>query len=52
MAPNWAIGGSLKWTRGEFSQVKIDNITSDGFKWDATTARFDLGFPWYPMSSR
>lgn len=49
VAPTWALGGSLKWTTGEFSRVQFDKVSVDGFELDATTARFNLGFTWYPM---
>jgi hypothetical protein len=49
IASAWALGGSFKWTTGEFSQVRFDNITVDGLALDATSARFNLGFSWYPM---
>ena len=49
IAPKWALGGSVKWTTGQFNQVKFDNITIDGLAIDATSARFNLGFGWYPM---
>jgi hypothetical protein len=47
--PGLALGGSFKWTSGQFTQVKFDNVTIDGFKLDATSARFNMGFTWYPM---
>lgn len=50
IAPKWALGGTFKWTQGEFTQVKFDNITIDGLGIDATSARFNLGFSWYPMA--
>lgn len=47
--PSLALGGSFKWTSGQFTQVKFDNVTVDGLKLDATSARFNMGFTWYPM---
>lgn len=44
-----AIGGAFKWTKGSFSQVKVDNVTVDGLDIDATSARFNMGFTWFPM---
>jgi len=49
VAPKWAIGGGLKWTTGQFSQVRVDNVTVDGLAIDATSARFNMGFTWFPM---
>ncbi|HEX6049310.1 MAG TPA: hypothetical protein VFZ21_08575 [Gemmatimonadaceae bacterium] len=45
----WALGGAFKWTTGEFTQVKIDNLTIDGLGIDATSARFNMGLTWFPM---
>jgi hypothetical protein len=47
---SWALGGAFKWTTGQFTRVQIDNVTVDGFKIDATSARFNMGFTWYPMA--
>lgn len=49
MAPKWALGGSFKWTTGQFNRVRVDNVTVDGFAIDATSAQFNMGFAWYPM---
>ena len=49
IAPKWALGGSVKWTTGEFSQVKFDNVTIDGLAMDATSTRINLGMSWYPV---
>ncbi len=46
---SWALGGAFKWTTGQFNRVQIDNVTIDGFKIDATSARFNMGFTWFPM---
>jgi hypothetical protein len=45
---SWALGGAFKWTTGRFDRVKVDNVTIDGWKIDATSARFNMGFTWYP----
>ena len=37
---------------GEFSRVQFDNVSVDGFEIDATSARFNLGFTWFPMGGR
>ena len=52
LAPNWALGTSLKWTKGEFTSVQVDNVTVDGFELDATSTRFNLGLTWYPAGGR
>lgn len=50
--PTMAIGGALKWTTGKFTRVQFDNVTVDGLSIDATSARFNMGFTWYPMTGR
>jgi hypothetical protein len=49
VSPTMALGGSLKWTVGSFSTVKLDNVSVDGLDISATTARVNLGFIWYPV---
>ena len=49
LARTWAIGGALKWTTGQFSRVQFDNVSVDGLAIDATSARFNMGFTWFPM---
>jgi hypothetical protein len=49
LGQKWALGGAFKWTAGEFTQVKIDNVTIDGLGIDATSARFNMGVTWFPM---
>ena len=46
--PGLALGGSFKWTGGKFTRVRFDNVTVDGLSIDATSARFNMGFTWYP----
>jgi hypothetical protein len=48
VSPSWALGGALKYTIGEFSRVQFDKVSVDGFAIDATSARFNLGFTWFP----
>lgn len=49
VAPAWALGANLRWTTGEFSTVKFNNVSIDGFELDATTTRLNLGVSWHPM---
>lgn len=49
VAPTWALGGSFKWTTGQFSRVQFDKVSVDGFDIDATSARLNFGFTWYPV---
>lgn len=46
--PGLALGGSFKWTGGKFTRVRFDNVTVDGMSVNATSARFNMGFTWYP----
>lgn len=52
VSPKVALGLGLKWTRGEFSTVKYDNVSVDGLEIDAVTTRFNIGLTWYPMAGR
>jgi opacity protein-like surface antigen len=49
VAPAWALGAGLKWTVGEFSTVKVNNVSVDGFELDATSTRLNFGVTWRPM---
>ena len=48
---SWALGGGFKWTTGQFSRVQVGGVTVDGFAIDATSARFNMGFTWYPTAN-
>lgn len=50
--PGIALGGAFKWTSGQFTRVRFDNVTVDGLQVDATSARFNMGITWYPMGRR
>ena len=52
VAPAWALGAGLKWTVGEFSTVKVNNVSVDGFELDATSTRLNFGVTWRPMLGR
>jgi len=52
VAPAWALGANLRWTVGEFSTVKFNNVSVGGFELDATTTRLILGLTWRPMGMR
>jgi opacity protein-like surface antigen len=49
VSPAVALGASLRWTVGEFSTVKFNNVSIDGFELDATSARLNLGVTWRPL---
>jgi hypothetical protein len=48
--PNVALSTGLKWTTGEFSTVRFNNVSVSGFEIDATSVRFNVGLSWFPMS--
>ena len=50
--PKWAFNAHVKWTTGEFSRVRVENVTVDGFDIDATSARVGIGLSWFPQRSR
>jgi hypothetical protein len=49
VAPAVALGASLRFTVGEFSTVKFNNVSIDGFELDATSTRLMFGVTWQPM---
>jgi opacity protein-like surface antigen len=51
-SPSLAFGAGFKWTGGEFSSVKVDNVTIEGFEIDATSTRFNVGVTWFPGARR
>ena len=53
VAPAVALGASLRWTVGEFSTIKFNNVSvDDAFELDATSTRLMLGVTWRPMRGR
>jgi len=50
--PKWALSTGIKWTTGEFDDVKFGNVSFSGLKLDATTTRLNVGVAWFPMRSR
>ena len=52
ITPGVAFGGAFKWTTGRFSQVRFENLTVEDLQLDASSARFNMGFTWYPMGHR
>jgi len=51
-SPKLALSTGLKWTVGEISTVRVNNISVSGFEADATTTRVNLGISWFPMLGR
>ncbi len=52
VTPGIAFGGAFKWTTGRFSQVRFENLTVEDLQLDASSARFNMGFTWYPMGRK
>ena len=52
LAPAWALGANLRFTVGEFSTVKFNSVSVDGFELDATSTRLNFGVTWRPMMNR
>lgn len=50
--PTVALGAGLRFTVGEFSTVKVNNVSVDGFEIDATSTRLMFGVTWRPMLPR
>jgi opacity protein-like surface antigen len=50
VSPAVALGASLRFTVGEFSTIKINNVSvEDTFELDATSTRLMFGVTWQPM---
>jgi len=52
ITPGIAFGGAFKWTTGRFSQVRFEKLTVEDLQLDASSARFNMGFSWYPMGRK
>lgn len=52
VTPSVAFTASLQLSTGEFSTVKFDDVSVDGFEIDATTTRLNIGLTLYPMRQR
>lgn len=44
----WALDLQLLWTGGEFTTLRIDNVSTSGLAFDATSSRVTLGVAWWP----
>lgn len=48
LSQSWAIDVQLLWTGGEFTTLRVDNVSRTGFDVDATSTRFNVGLVWWP----
>lgn len=44
----FSLDAELLWTGGEFTTLRVDNVSVSGFDVDATSGRFNLGVSWWP----
>lgn len=44
----FSLDAQLLWTGGEFTTLRVDNVSVSGFDVDATSGRFNLGVAWWP----
>jgi hypothetical protein len=44
----FALEAQLKLSGGQFTEIKVDNVTVSGLEIDAGTSRFSLGLSWWP----
>lgn len=44
----FALDAQLLWTAGEFTTLRVENVTVSGFDVDADSGRFNLGVSWWP----
>ena len=44
----WALEAALHFTGGEFSTLRVNNVSVSGLDFDATSTRFNLGVRWWP----
>jgi hypothetical protein len=44
-----ALGATVRWMGGEFSRIGSGAASVNGFELDASSARLEFGFTWYPV---
>lgn len=45
---NFALDVQLLWSGGEFTTIRVNNVSASGFDFDAASTRFNLGVAWWP----
>ena len=48
LSPAWSLEAALLITGGEFSTLRVNNVSVSGFDEDATSSRLNLGVRWWP----
>lgn len=48
LSENWAVDLQVLLTGGEFTTIRIDNISQTGFDFKASSSRLNLGLQWWP----
>lgn len=44
----FALDAALAFSSSEFNTIKVGGVSVEGFDFDATSTRFNLGFVWWP----
>lgn len=48
LSPSWSLEAALLLTGGEFSTLRVNNVSVSGFDEDATSSRLNFGVRWWP----
>ena len=48
LSQSWALEAQLLWSGGEFSTLRVNNVSVSGLDFDANSTRFNLGVNWWP----
>ena len=48
LSESWALDLQLLWTGGEFTTLRVDNVSVSGLDFDANSSRVNLGVSWWP----
>lgn len=48
LSESWAIDLQLLWTGGEFTTLRVDNVSVSGLNFEAQSSRFNVGVMWWP----
>ncbi len=48
LSESWVLDLQLLWTGGEFTTLRVDNVSVSGLDFDATSSRVNVGVSWWP----